>query len=184
LLLSLDGTKLTMSSVSSKTNDRDMDSLQKSFAVIEQHVTVPPGTEAQVIDLCASIASINFSLGLASRGVDSRNLDQFQTGAAIFVLHGVSKHLSERFGCEYEDLLMRACKVIDIEQMQLRAAAAKALQSLRAEKDTPQVKKIEQLCADAVAMVLKNDLIPGRSHLSGLWNQLAAMLRQNSQPVH
>lgn len=161
-----------------------MAALQQSFSVIRQHVKVPVDSKIETIEICASVVGVNFGLALASRGQDSKKLDQFETGAAIFVLHGASKHLAAAYHCDYEDLLVRTCRAIDIEQPPLKAAAINAIQALKTEKDTAQVQKVEGIAADAIQLVLKNELIPGRSHLSGLWQQLTAMLRQSSQPAH
>ena len=161
-----------------------MAALQKSFSVIESYVNVPEGTNFEMIDLCASVVGVNFGLALASRGQDSKKLDPVETGAAVFVLHGASKHLASTFQCSYEDLLNRSCNAIDLEKPSLKEAALNALRALNKEKDTPQVKKVEGIAAEAIGLVLKNELIPGRSHLSGLWQQLTAMLRHNHEVVH
>jgi hypothetical protein len=175
---------LATSNTKQAVNEHDMLALQKSFSVIRQHVKTPEGSEIETIDICASVVGVNFGLALASRGQDSKKLDPFETGAAVFVLHGVSKHLAATYHCDYGDLLDRSCRSIDIEQPPLKAAAVQALQALNSERDTPQVKKVEGIAADAIKLVLKNELIPGRSHLSGLWQQLTAMLRHSNQPAH
>ena len=165
-------------------SEHDMAALQQSFSVIRQHVKVPEDSEIPTIDICASVVGVNFGLALASRGQDSKKLDPFETGAAVFVLHGASKHLAKAYHCDYDELLGRSCRAIDIEQPPLRNAALQAMQALKAEQDTPQVQKLEGIAADAIKLVLKNELIPGRSHLSGLWQQLTAMLRHNNQPAN